>query len=99
MLLFLQKSDGHAGHAMLHDFCMTIPYGGIALVSGLVAFVFKATTAGMQLSGAGAVISLCSVLSLKTWKTGGSSTPYTLLSGGKQLVCHRHHLCWLESRS
>lgn len=76
------QGDPHAGHAKLHDFCMTIPYGGIALLSGLVALVFKAQGVGLQLLGAGAVISLCSVLSVKSWKAGGGSVPFTLVSAG-----------------
>eukprot|EP00775_Hariotina_reticulata_P005308 gene5308-5543_t len=32
---------------------MTIPYGAIALLSGLVALVFKAPAVGVQLAGAG----------------------------------------------
>jgi hypothetical protein len=62
---------------------MTIPYGAIALLSGLVALVFKAPAVGVQLAGAGGVVSLCSVLSLKSWKAGGGSTPYTLISAGE----------------
>eukprot|EP00879_Flechtneria_rotunda_P003405 GHRR01003633.1.p1 GENE.GHRR01003633.1~~GHRR01003633.1.p1 ORF type:complete len:186 (+),score=40.49 GHRR01003633.1:295-852(+) len=73
---------GHAGHAKLHDFCMTIPYGGIALLSGVVAALFKAQTMGLQLLGAGVVICLSSVFSLRTWKAGGRSTLYTLVSAG-----------------
>jgi hypothetical protein len=61
---------------------MTIPYGGIALLSGVLALVFKAQAVGLQLLGAGAVISLCSVLSIKAWKGRSSSTPYTLVCAG-----------------
>lgn len=78
----LQQDNSHAGHAKLHDFCMTIPYGAIALFSGLVALVFKAPAVGVQLAGAGGVVSICSVLSLKSWKAGGGSTLYTLTSAG-----------------
>lgn len=79
----MQKGNSHAGHAVLHDFCMTIPYGGIAMLSGLVAFVFKASSVGTQLAGAGAVVSLASVLSLRSWRSGGATAPYTLVSGGE----------------
>ncbi|WIA13385.1 hypothetical protein OEZ85_006965 [Tetradesmus obliquus] len=76
------QADPHAGHAKLHDFCMTIPYGGIALLSGVLALVFKAPAVGLQLVGAGVVISLCSLLSIKAWKGRSSSTPYTLVCAG-----------------
>lgn len=61
---------------------MTIPYGGIALLSGVLALVFKAPAVGLQLVGAGVVISLCSLLSIKAWKGRSSSTPYTLVCAG-----------------
>jgi hypothetical protein len=67
---------------------MTIPYGGIALLSGVLALVFKAPAVGLQLVGAGAVISLCSVLSIKAWKGRSSSTPYTLVCAGMLLDQH-----------
>lgn len=34
-------TDPHAGHAILHDFCMVIPYGLILTVAGIVALLFK----------------------------------------------------------
>jgi hypothetical protein len=77
------SSNSHAGHAFLHDFCMTIPYGGIAALSGLLAFAFKAPAVGLQLAAVAAVVALCSILSLKSWKAGGSSTAYTLVSAGE----------------
>lgn len=61
---------------------MTIPYGGIALLSGVLALVFKAPAVGLHLVGAGMVISLCSVLSIKAWKGSSSSTPYTFICAG-----------------
>lgn len=75
----------------MHDFCMTIPYVGIAAVSGLLAFAFGTPAVGLQLAAVAAVVGLCSVLSLKAWKAGGSSTAYTLVSAGKnprQKYCH-----------
>jgi hypothetical protein len=65
---------------------MTIPYCGIALLSGVLALVFKAPAVGLQLVGAGAVISLCSVLSIKAWKGRSSSTPYTMVCAGVHLA-------------
>jgi hypothetical protein len=75
-------SASHAGRALLHDFCMTIPYSAIALVSAVIAVVLKAPSAGMQLAGAGAAVALCSVLSLRAWRRGGSAVPFTLASTG-----------------
>lgn len=34
-------SDPHAGHAILHDFCMVIPYGITMALAGIVALCFK----------------------------------------------------------
>lgn len=76
------SSSSHAGHAFLHDFCMTIPYGAMAALSGVLAFAFKAPAVGLQLAAVAAVVALCSVLSLKSWKAGGSSAGYTLVSAG-----------------
>ncbi|KAF8058107.1 FAX1 [Scenedesmus sp. PABB004] len=76
------SGDGHAGHAKLHDFCMTIPYGGLALLSGVLAMALKASGVGLLLLGAGALISAASVLSLRSWKGGGGSAPYTLACAG-----------------
>jgi hypothetical protein len=70
------------GHAVLHDFCMCIPYGGITAVAGVAMLVLGAQQLGMQLAAAGAAVVAASVLSLRTWKAGGSSTPFTLASTG-----------------
>lgn len=89
--------SSHAGRAVLHDFCMTIPYSAGALVCALVAAVVKVPAVGVLLAGAGAIIALCSVLSLKTWKAGGSSTPYTLVSAGALAGLLRPLLGWRSS--
>lgn len=34
-------TDPHAGHAILHDFCMVIPYGLIMAAAGIIAMCFK----------------------------------------------------------
>lgn len=66
----------------MHDFCMTIPYGAITAAAGLVSLLFGARTLGVQVAAAGLAVCIASVMSLRTWKAGGSSQPYTLLSGG-----------------
>jgi hypothetical protein len=78
----LLAQDSHAGHAFLHDFCMTIPYGALVAAGGLVSLFFGASSLGMQVAGAGAVVCASSVCSLKSWKAGGSSTLFTLASAG-----------------
>lgn len=79
-----QADNSHAGHAVLHDFCMSLPYAALAAVSAVLAVAFKASTVGLQLGAVAAVVAACSVMSLKAWKRGGSSTPYTLVSAGRQ---------------
>ncbi|KAJ9513582.1 hypothetical protein QJQ45_006111 [Haematococcus lacustris] len=77
-------SNSHAGHAFLHDFCMTIPYGVVALLASVVA-LFLGTAMkplALPLAGAGVVALACSSFSLKTWKQGQSTAPFTMLSAG-----------------
>jgi len=61
---------------------MTIPYGALVTAGGLVSLFFGASTAGMQVAGAGAVVAASSICSLKSWKAGGTSTLFTLASAG-----------------
>ena len=42
-------TDPHAGHAILHDFCMVIPYGLILGVAGVIALLFKVLMASFAL--------------------------------------------------
>ena len=82
----LQATASEGRHAVLHDFCMTIPYGSIASAGGLVSLLFGAQALGWQVAGAGAAVLLCSVMSLKAWRSGGTHLPYTLLSAGAPRV-------------
>ena len=66
--------------ALLHDFCMCIPYGVIVVVGGLLAALFGAGSSGLIIAAAGAAELVASGQSLGAWKLGKSSTLYTLLS-------------------
>ncbi len=80
-------SDSHAGYAVLHDFCMTLPYGTVALLVGVVSFFVGSAvlkSLAVPLAGVGAGTLALAVLSLKGWKQGKSSAPYTLLTAGKR---------------
>lgn len=82
----LVQADAHDGHAKLHDFCMTIPYGAIAAVGGVVSLLFGAHNLGPKIATAGVLVCASSFLSLKSWRQGGASTPFTATSAGRVLV-------------
>lgn len=67
-------------HALLHDFCMCIPYGLIVLLGGLLTALLGGGSSGLMVAVAGAAELVASGQSLGAWKTGKSSIPYTLLS-------------------
>ena len=75
-------ASSHSGKAFLHDFCMSIPYATLALVAGLVFTCLGRREAAVHMAGAGAVVCLASILSLKEWRSGNSSMPFTLMSAG-----------------
>jgi hypothetical protein len=78
-----QASSDHAGHAILHDFCMTMPYGAAATVAGAASYLLGGGgLLGMTASAAGAMICMSSFLSLQCWRQGQSSALYTLISAG-----------------
>lgn len=72
---------------------MSIPYGAISIIAGVILCVLGATTLGGTAAIAGATIVAASVLSLKEWKAGQSSTFYTLTSAGGDdgLACPPTH--------
>jgi hypothetical protein len=90
ILLILQadKPSGAAParHAVLHDFCMCIPYGAIALLAGVGLFFLNLTNIAGTALVAGATALAASVLSLQEWKAGGDSKQYTLISSGAEGV-------------
>ena len=57
---------------------MSIPYGAIAIVAGLVLFALGHTNIASVATVAGGTVAMASVLSLKEWKAGGSSSTYAL---------------------
>jgi hypothetical protein len=61
---------------------MALPYGAIAAAGGLGSLFFGAAALGWQVAGAGAAVLASAALSLRAWKGGGSSLPYTLVSAG-----------------
>ncbi|KAK9824848.1 hypothetical protein WJX81_007102 [Elliptochloris bilobata] len=74
----LDPSPGR--HAALHDFCMCIPYGALLLAGGFVSLLRGGGATGAALCLFGCVHTLLAVLSLRAWKRGASSAPYTALS-------------------
>ncbi|GIL83749.1 hypothetical protein Vretimale_10542 [Volvox reticuliferus] len=69
-----------ARHAVLHDFCMCIPYGAISVLAGIGLFFLNLTNIAGTSVIAGATSLAASVLSLQEWKAGGDSKQYTLIS-------------------
>ncbi|GBF98034.1 hypothetical protein Rsub_11145 [Raphidocelis subcapitata] len=67
-------------HACLHDFCMSIPYGATAVVGGLASQMFGGGSLGLQVAAAGASVLVASAISLRSWRSGGLQTPFTLAS-------------------
>ncbi|KAI7749728.1 hypothetical protein M8C21_010896 [Ambrosia artemisiifolia] len=65
--------------AKIYDFCFGLPYGGIVFSGGLLGFIFSRNPASLMTGGlnGGALLAL-SILSLKIWKQGQSSTPFIL---------------------
>lgn len=60
---------------------MVIPYGAMVAIGGLVAAVAGAGTGALYIAVAGIAEVLLSSMSLKAWKAGRSSAPYTFASG------------------
>uniref|UniRef100_A0A0E0A8K7 Uncharacterized protein n=1 Tax=Oryza glumipatula TaxID=40148 RepID=A0A0E0A8K7_9ORYZ len=68
----------HKG-AIIHDFCLGIPFGGILFSMGLVGFLFWRSTVSLTFGVApGLAILALGVLSLKVWRSGKSSLPFIL---------------------
>lgn len=75
-------SGGSGRHAVLHDFCMGLPYGALAAAAGLGSLLFGAGALGWQVAAAGAAVLAASALSLRAWRGGGPHAAFTLASAG-----------------
>ena len=69
-------------HAILHDFCMIIPYSCIVAAAGLLSIPFGNGWKGLLLAMFGAVELALTITSLKRWRTGASNMPLTAASAG-----------------
>lgn len=69
-------------HAILHDFCMSIPFGSIVLAAGVVSLLFGSGKQGLSFASAGTGILAASFFSLVQWRAQRPSTMFTLLSAG-----------------
>jgi hypothetical protein len=78
----LDDGDDHSRFAILHDFCMCIPYGMIVTFGGMLALLFGGGLGALAVAGAGVALLIASARSLKCWKDGRSSAPWTLASAG-----------------
>lgn len=70
-------------HAILHDFCMSIPFGGFAVAAGLGCCCLSQGSTGVPILSMGALIVLSSIMSLKAWKKRSASLPFTMASAGE----------------
>lgn len=70
-------------HAILHDFCMGIPYGAIVLAAGLVSLLFGSGRKGIMFALGGAFMLAGAFFSLLQWRQHRPSTIFTLASAGK----------------
>ncbi|KAL3150493.1 hypothetical protein ABBQ32_000314 [Trebouxia sp. C0010 RCD-2024] len=71
-------------HAILHDFCMSIPFGSIVLAAGVVSLMFGSGKQGLGFVLAGAGILAAAFFSLVQWRAQRPSTAFTLISAGKR---------------
>ncbi|KAK3266877.1 hypothetical protein CYMTET_24531 [Cymbomonas tetramitiformis] len=64
----------------MHDFCMTIPYGFIIALGGVMGFVMKGSTKSLMMGGgSGALLMILGFFSLTIWKSGKSALPVTII--------------------
>ena len=73
-------------HAILHDFCMGIPYGSIVLAAGLVSLMFGSGRKGIMFALGGAFMLAGAFFSLLQWRQHRPSTVFTLASTGMPLT-------------
>lgn len=101
-------ADDHAGHAFLHDFCMTIPYSAIGLVASIALYFLGSSV--LRISEALPLFGLCSIIvglasafSLSLWKKGqvgtGLTSIITMVSGGASSYIAYHSWICLKLKS
>lgn len=89
--------DSHGRHAVLHDFCMSIPFGAILVAAGLVgAFTGFGSAASLHIAGLGALSMVVSSVSLARWKVNESSLPFTAANAIISVVLA--HWMWLRAK-
>lgn len=67
----------------MHDFCLTIPYGILVLVGGVVGYVKRGSTASLAGgAGSGLVLLIAGVLSLKAFEKRRNSYVALILETG-----------------
>ena len=67
-------------HAVLHDFCMNIPYGLSMVALGIIGMMLSgAGKFGLLAVAVGVVEMVLSSVSLKGWKKGKRNAPWTIL--------------------
>lgn len=66
--------------AILHDFCMCIPYGATLAVIGLSVTVMGMAKYGLLVLSIGGVEMILSTISLKAWKKRAGNGKWTLCS-------------------
>ncbi|KAL3137925.1 hypothetical protein ABBQ38_005172 [Trebouxia sp. C0009 RCD-2024] len=71
-------------HAILHDFCMSIPFGSIVLAAGMVSLMFGSGKQGLGFVLAGSGVLAAAFFSLVQWRAQRPSTAFTLISAGKR---------------
>lgn len=70
--------------AILHDFCLAIPYAGAATVLGVLGIAngWGAGDFAVKLASAGIAVAVTSILSYKSWSKNSVNTSATLVSAG-----------------
>eukprot|EP00210_Caulerpa_lentillifera_P003456 g3298.t1 len=76
------KEQQEKSYASLHDFCMTIPYGGVIIITGLFGCFAGYGNLAAVAAIAGFATCLSAYCSWRAWRLGKSHSRYTLASAG-----------------
>ena len=89
--LWLQTPTGgtKGRHAILHDFCMCVPFGIVTALAGLGVSVLRHNL-GLWLLGGGVATLFLTSTSLRVWRQGSKSQAYTAGCLGKRLATSIH---------